>query len=95
MDLMKQIKVRIYDQEYIIRSEESEDQLNRIADFVNGKLKEIEKNTEGLSEKKMAILVALNIASEYFQAVKERDDLLGNVRRRTEALVNNIDAVMD
>jgi len=92
---MKQIKVRIYDQEYIIKSEESEDQLNRIADFVNDKLKEIEENTEGLSEKKMAILVALNIASEYFQAVKERDDLLVNIRQRTEALVNNIDSVME
>ena len=92
---MKQIKVRIYDQEYIIKSEENADQLNRIADFVNDKLKEIQDNTEGLSEKKMAILVALNIASEYFQAVKERDDLLVNIRQRTEALVNNIDAVMD
>ena len=95
MDLMKQIKVKIYDQEYIIKSEESEDQLSRIADFVNDKLKEIQDNTEGLSEKKMAILVALNIASEYFQARKERDDLLVNIRQRTEALVNNIDAVMD
>ena len=92
---MKQIKVKIYDQEYIIKSEETEDQLGRIADFVNDKLKEIEDNTEGLSEKKMAILVALNIASEYYQAVKERDELLVNIRQRTEALVNNIDAVMD
>lgn len=92
---MKQIKVRIYDQEYVVKSEESEDHLNRIADFINDKLKEIQDNSEGLSEKKMAILVALNIASEYFQVMKERDDLLVNIRQRTEALVNNIDAVMD
>ena len=43
----------------------------------------------------MAILVALNIASEYFQAIKERDELSGNIRQRTEALLNNIDSVMD
>ena len=92
---MKQIKVKIYNQEYIIKSEENADQLNRIADYVNDKLKEVQDHTEGLSEKKMAILVALNIASEYFQTVKERDDLLVNIRQRTEALVNNIDAVMD
>ena len=92
---MKQIKVKIYNQEYVIKSDESTEQLNRIADYVNDKLKEIQDNTEGLSEKKMAILVALNIASEYFQAIKERDELSGNIRQRTEALLNNIDSVMD
>ena len=92
---MKQIKVKIYDQEYVIKSEESEEQLNRIADYVNGKLKEIQDNTEGLSEKKMAILVALNIASEYFQVVKERNELSTNIRQKTETLINNIEAVMD
>lgn len=92
---MKQIKVKIYDQEYIVKSEESEERLNRIADYVNGKLKDIQENTEGLSVKKMAILVALNIASEYFQAVKERDELSANIRQKTETLINNIEAVMD
>jgi cell division protein ZapA len=95
MDLMKQIKLKIYNQEYVIKSDESAEQLNRIADYVNDKLKEIQDNTEGLSEKKMAILVALNIASEYFQAIKERDELSVNIRQRTEALLNNIESVMD
>ena len=92
---MKRIKVKIYDQEYVIKSEESAEQLNLIAGYVNDKLKEIQEHTEGLSEKKMAILVALNIASEYFQAVREREDLLVNIRKKSEALVNNIDSVMD
>ncbi len=92
---MKQTKVIIYDQEYVIKSEENAEQLDRIADYVNDKLKEIQDNTEGLSEKKMAILVALNIASEYFQAILERDELSVNIRQRTEALLDNIDSVMD
>jgi cell division protein ZapA len=92
---MKQIKVKIYDQEYIIKSDESEEKLNRIAAYVNDKLKEIQDTTKGLSEKKMAILVALNIASEYFQAVKERDELSVNIRQKTETLISNIEAVMD
>ena len=91
---MKQIKVKIYDQEYTIKSEENEEQLNRIADYVNDKLKEIEANTEGLSEKKMAILVALNIASEYFQAMRGSEELTLNVRQRTESLINHIDSAM-
>ena len=92
---MKQIKVKIYDQEYIVQSDESEEQLNRIAAYVNDKLKEIQDNAKGLSEKKMAILAALNIASEYFQAIKERDELSTNIRQKTEALISNIEAVTD
>ncbi len=92
---MKQIKVIIYDQEYVIKSEENAEQINQIADYVNDKLKEIQDNTKGLSEKKMAILVALNIAGEYFQAIKERDDLSVNIRQRTDALISNIDSVTD
>jgi cell division protein ZapA (FtsZ GTPase activity inhibitor) len=54
----------------------------------------VQSNTEGLSEKKTAILAALNIASEYFLLLRERDDLLARLRQRTELLIHNIDSVM-
>jgi hypothetical protein len=41
----------------------------------------------------MVILTALNIAGDYFQALKERDDLLDNVRERSESLIHNIDSL--
>ena len=91
---MKQVKVKIHDQEYIIKSEENQEPLDRIADYVNEKLREIEDNTEGLSEKKMAILVALNIASDYFQVLKEREELSKNIRQRTESLIDHIDSAI-
>jgi cell division protein ZapA (FtsZ GTPase activity inhibitor) len=61
---------------------------------VNDKLKEVEENSEGLSEKKAAILAALNIAGEYFQILKERDELLSNIRERTQALIHTIDSAI-
>ena len=91
---MEPVKIRIFDQEYRLKSEENEEQVQRIAEYVNGKLKEVMDNTEGLSEKKMAILVALDIASDYFRLLKERDDLLGHIRQRTEGLIDHIDTVM-
>jgi cell division protein ZapA len=89
------IKVKILDQEYLIKSEEDSEQVYRIAEYVNEKLREIKDNTEGLSEKKVAILAALTIASEYFQLLKERDDLSANIRQRTKTLIYTIDSVMD
>ena len=88
------IKVKILDHEYLIKSEEDEDLVSKIAEYVNEKIEEVNENSEGLSEKKMAILAALNIASEYFQTKKERDDLLANVRQRSKALIYNIDSLM-
>ena len=91
---MKPVKVRILDREYLVTSEEDQEQVQRIAEYVNEKLREVRDNTEGLSEKKTAILAALNIASEYFNLLKERDDLLARLQQRTELLIHNIDSVM-
>ncbi len=91
---MQPVKVRILDHEYLVKTEEDKERVDRIAEYVNKKLKEIESNTEGLSEKKTAILVALNIASDYFQLLKERDNMSANIRQRTKALIYNIDSVI-
>lgn len=91
----KPVKVKILDNEYLIKSDEEDiEKIYRIAEYVNKKIKEINDNSEGLSEKKTAILTALNIAGEYFQILKERDNLLINIRKRSEALIYNIDSLI-
>lgn len=92
--MVQPVKVRILDREYLVTSEEDQEQVQRIAEYVNEKLREVQDNTEGLSEKKTAILAALNIAGEYFNLLKERDDLLARLRQRTELLIHNIDSVV-
>ena len=89
------VKVTILEQEYLVRSEEDREQVYRVAEYVNEKLSEIRDSAEGLSEKKTAILAALNIASEYFQILKEKDDLTATLQQRTRSLIHTIEAVMD
>ncbi len=88
---MPYVKVKILDSEYVLKSEEEIQEIYRIADYVNQKMKEVKNNTEGLSEKKMAILVALNIASDYFQLLKEKEELIDRIGRKTEQLIRYID----
>ncbi|MFC1824912.1 cell division protein ZapA [Thermodesulfobacteriota bacterium] len=88
------IRVKILDQEYLVKSEEEEDQVQKIAEYVSQKLGEVRENTEGLSEIRIAILAALHIANEYYQVSKERDDLLADRKKRTEALIYHIDSAM-
>jgi len=91
---MEPVKVRIRNAEYLVQGEDDEQQVQRIADFVNDKLKEIEQGTEGLSEKRTAILAALDIAGDYFQILKEKENLLTSVRHRTQSLIRSIDSVL-
>ena len=87
----KPVKIKILNNEYLIKSDENDiEGIHRIAEYVNDKLKETDNNSKGLSEKKAAILTALNIASDYFQALKERDELLDNIRHRSELLISSI-----
>ena len=91
--LEKPIKVRILDQEYLIKSIEDDEHVQKVAQFVNEKFKEIKDGTEGLSERKTAILAAFDIASEYFQLLKEQNDVVMDIQRRARALNYQIDSV--
>jgi cell division protein ZapA len=92
--LEKPVTVNILGNEYVIKSEEDADKVYRIAEYLNEKVKEINDNIEGLSEKRKFILRALNIANDYFQVLKERDELIARIRQRSKALINNINSTI-
>ena len=91
---MEPVKVRIRNAEYLIQGEDNEQQVQKIADYVNDKLKEIEQGAEGLSEKRTAILAALDIAGDYFQILSEKENLLSLMRKRTQSMIRSIDSVL-
>lgn len=88
------IKIKILGHEYLIKSDEKSEQVQEVADFVNSKFEEITESMEGLSERKTAILAAFHIANDYFQLRREQRDFLAEHRRRSETLINQIDAVL-
>ena len=91
---MQTVRVKILDYEYLLKTDEDEEQVKKIAEFVSERLREIKENTGGLSDSKVAILAALHIASDYFQLLKDNQDLVSNIRQRTESLIFNIDSTM-
>ena len=89
------VRVKILDHEYLIRSEEEEEQVRQVAEFVDETFREIRDNSQGLSETKTAILAAFHIASEFFQALKDREDLEKDIQNRARALILQIDSVSE
>lgn len=68
--IMKTIKVRICNNEYLIRGNESEEYVEKIALFVDKKMCSIMRESPQLSVSMAAVLASVNIADDYF---KERD----------------------
>ncbi len=89
------VRVRILDHEYLVRSDEGEEQVRRVAEFVNEKFYEIREHTQGLSETKTAILAAFHIASDYLQALRDRKNLVEEVQNRARALNLQIDSIIE
>jgi cell division protein ZapA len=92
--LEKPITLKILGDDYTIKSKEDPEIVYKIAEYLNNKVKEINEEVSGLSEKRKAILVALNIANDYFNTLKERDELINNIRQRSSALIMNINSTI-
>ena len=89
----RSIKIKILGNEYLIRSKGNDsDNVYKIAEYVNEKLRETDEISNGISEKKAAILTALNIASDYFNLLDEKDKLLEEIQQKSQSLISVINS---
>src|SRR5438876_9615530 len=61
------IRVEIYNQTYSIRSDGDNEYILDLAEYVDGKMREISSGTLTVDSLKVAILAALHIADEFYQ----------------------------
>ena len=70
----KAYEVNILNQTFRLKTDSSKEYVQRIADFVNEKMFNIQHRTQSVSSLNIAILTALNIADDYFKMkYKHRD----------------------
>ncbi len=92
------VRVEILGREYTLKSEEGEERVKRIAQYLNDKQKMISENTKTLSTLNLAILAAMDIANEYFQILDGQDDLSRKVQKieqKSGRLIAMIDSKMN
>jgi len=89
------VKIRIKDTEYAIRGSDDREQILKAAEYVDKKLREINKFKKELSEDKKAILTALDIAGDYFQLIKEKEVLLTEINNRSKRLLQRLDLALN
>jgi len=88
------IDVEIFGQSYKIRGEADSKHIQKLANFVDEKMREIVDSTSTVDTMKVAILASLNIADEYFQLKKELDLMERETRKRVEKYQNSLDEII-
>ena len=71
------VKVKIYGQEYVIVGEKTKEEIIQVAAHVDMKMQEVTEAAKaaGVVPSNIAVLSAVNIASEYFQVLEEMEEL--------------------
>ncbi len=92
--MVEKVKIRIRDREYAVRGPDEREQILKVAAYVDKKLKEISGSKKELSDDKTAILAALDIAGDYFQLIKEKEDLLTEINNRSQRLIQGLNMVL-
>ena len=77
------VTVTIYGHEYTLKGEADSDYVQKVAGFVDRKMKEVADNSTVASTAKVAILAAINIADELFRERQKRHEALAMLDERT------------
>jgi len=87
------LKINIYGTEYPIKSDTETDAeyIQEVAAYVDKKMREIDQNTQAKSSLKIAILAALNITDELFQAKRLNQELLHEMGDKLNNLTSSLD----
>lgn len=69
------VTVKIMDRDYTLVSEDAREHMQRVANFVDDKMRETYNGNKKLSTSMIGVLTALNIADELFKVIIEKEEL--------------------
>jgi len=89
-DSKNPVTVEIAGEEHVIRANTEPEYTRRCARFVDERISEIRERSGLIEGHRAAILAALSITDEYFQAKEDLERLQEEVAARTEELVRRL-----
>tara|TARA_B100000131_G_C17798796_1_gene484559 strand:- start:354 stop:647 length:294 start_codon:yes stop_codon:yes gene_type:complete len=87
-----QIKITIFGQEYSVKAPADPTYIKKIAEYVDTKMREVQSGFSSTqSSNRIAILSAMNITDELFNAKKQGDSESNEVEEKITSLIDLID----
>lgn len=78
------VDVKIYGRQYTIKGTSSNKDIERIANYVDDLMNQLAKNLPSLSTLSLAVLAAVNIASDLSEAVRVNQSQAGQIKKMKE-----------
>lgn len=93
--MKKTFKIEIVGREYFLKSDEADEVIEQIKNYINGRIKEITENvTKNISSTNVLVLLALNIASDYIKDKNKRDVQRKFVQNKSKKAIETIDQIL-
>ncbi len=89
------LKVRIFGEEYRIRGDADREYTEKVAGYVDQKMREIAQNFSGRHVGKIAVLAALNITDELLSQRRQTEELLSELSQRTTRLRESLEKAIE
>jgi len=93
--LKKNIDIEILGHKYTIKSNEEEDFVYNIVDYLNRKIEEVLRTTTTVDTLNAIVVVALNITSDFFRIKNEEGYLRQQIENKSRHLISLIDSYVD
>jgi cell division protein ZapA len=91
----KTIEVEIYGQRYMLTGGEDEEYVRRCANYVDTQIRVLAQGMKAATRAKLAVLAALNITHQLFQAERTRQEGDAELERRAMHLVESIEEQLE
>jgi len=90
------IRVDIYDQQYTIRGDLDQEYIQRLAKYLDGKMRVVAERTRTADSLRVAVLAALNIADEYHRlkgqheaTAKKVEEIVGECNETLDRVISD------
>ncbi len=83
----KVVELRIHGHRLVVKSEEGEEYIRTVENYLNNKIEEVKESTKAVSTLDLALLTALNITGE----VIKTKEILERLGKRSEELAETIE----
>ena len=85
------VEVNILEQKLLVKSEDDEEHVKMVVDYLKSKIEEVKKNSKAVSTLNVALLAAMNITDDYFEAKERVVKLEGRARELSKLIDKRTD----
>jgi cell division protein ZapA len=84
----------IYDQEYFMRGDLNQEYIQKLAHYLDAKMRSIAERTRTVDTLRVAMLAALNVADEYHQLKAKYEEVVQRMDRKVGECSEALDEIL-